>query len=93
MIQESLADAKSRMGKAVETVGHHLATIRTGRASVGLVENLKTDNYGVPTPLKQMATITTPEARLIVIQPWDRTAIAAVEKAILRQRRWTSLCP
>lgn len=84
MIQESLADAKGRMQKAVEALRHDLATIRTGRASPGLVENLKVDYYGVPTPLKQMATITTPEARLIVIQPWDRTTIGAVEKAILR---------
>jgi ribosome recycling factor len=84
MIQESLAEAKGRMQKAVEALRHDLATIRTGRASAGLVENLKVDYYGVPTPLKQMATITIPEARLIVIQPWDRTAIASVEKAILR---------
>jgi len=84
MIQESLAEAKGRMEKAVEALRHDLATIRTGRASAGLVENLKVDYYGVPTPLKQMATITIPEARLIVIQPWDRAAIAAVEKAILR---------
>lgn len=84
MIQESLAEAKGRMQKAAEVLRHHLATIRTGRASVGLVENLKVDYYGAPTPLKQLATITTPEARLIVIQPWDRAAIAAVEKAILR---------
>lgn len=84
MIQESLAGAKGRMQKSVETLRHDLAIIRTGRANPGLVENLKVDYYDVPTPLKQLATVTTPEARLLVIQPWDRSTIGAVEKAILR---------
>lgn len=84
MIEDALRQAKGRMHKAVEALHHDLATVRTGRASPALVENLRVDYYGVPTPLKQMATITTPEARLIVIQPWDRTAMSTIEKAILR---------
>jgi ribosome recycling factor len=72
------------MQNAVEALRHELATIRTGRASAGIVEHLKVDYYGASTPLKQLATITTPEARLISIQPWDRAAMGAIEKAILR---------
>lgn len=84
MIQDALAQAQGRMQQAVAALQHDLASVRTGRASPALVENLKVDHYGVSTPLKQMATITTPEARLIVIQPWDRTAMSSIEKAILR---------
>ncbi|MBI1885307.1 MAG: ribosome recycling factor [Chloroflexi bacterium] len=82
MIDDALADAKQRMVKAVEALRRELATIRTGRASPGLVEGLKADYYGTPTPLKQIASISTPEARLIVIQPWDKQSISAIEKAI-----------
>ncbi len=77
-----LKEAKERMAKAVEVLAHDLAAIRTGRASPALVENIKVDYYGTPTPLKQLATIATPEARLIIIQPWDRSILKAVEKAI-----------
>lgn len=84
MMEEVLAEAKTRMGKAVEAMRNELLTIRTGRASPGLVEHLKVDYYGAPTPLNQMATITTPEARLLVIQPWDRASLDAIGKAILR---------
>ncbi len=77
-----LKDARQRMSKAVEALRHDLSTIRTGRASPALVEHIRVDYYGTPTPLKQLATITTPEARLIVIQPWDRQLIKAIEKAI-----------
>jgi len=82
MIDDALANAKERMHKACDALRHELATVRTGRASPGLVEHLKVDYYGNPTPLNQLATITTPEARLIVIQPWDRQATGAIEKAI-----------
>ncbi len=84
MIQEALQDAKDRMHKATEALRHELATVRTGRASPGLVDHLKVDYYGSPTALNQIATITTPDARLIVIQPWDRAALGAIEKAILK---------
>ncbi len=72
------------MHKAIEALRRELATIRSGRASPGLVEHLKIEYYGAPTALSQLATITTPDARLIVIQPWDRGALGAVEKAILK---------
>ena len=84
MAQEQLNEAKTRMQKAIEALRHELATVRTGRASPGLVEHLRVDYYGTPTPLNQLATITTPDAKLIVIQPYDRSALGAVEKAILK---------
>jgi ribosome recycling factor len=84
MIDDALLDATDRMEKALEAFQRDLATVRTGRASPALVEHLKIDYYGTPTPLNQLATISTPEARLIVIQPWDRASMGAVEKAILK---------
>jgi ribosome recycling factor len=84
MVQEQLQDAKTRMHKAVEALKHELATVRTGRASPGLVDHLRVDYYGTPTPLNQLATITAPDAKLIVIQPYDRGSLGAVEKAILK---------
>jgi ribosome recycling factor len=82
MVQEQIQDAKTRMHKAVEALQHELATVRTGRASAGLVEHIKVDYYGTATPLQQLATITTPDAKMIAIQPYDKAAIGAIEKAI-----------
>ena len=82
MIDDVLADAKDRMGKAVEALRKELATIRTGRAHSGLIEHLRVDYYGAPTPLNQLATISVPEPRLLVIQPWDRQSLGNIEKAI-----------
>lgn len=82
MIDDAMADAKDRMRKAVEALRKDLATIRTGRAHPGLVEHLRVDYYGAPTPLNQLATVSVPEPRLLTIQPWDRQALAAIEKAI-----------
>ena len=82
MIDETMADAEQRMGKAIEALRRELATIRTGRANPGLVEHLRVDYYGTPTPLKQLASITVPEARLLTIQPWDKGSLSAIEKAI-----------
>lgn len=84
MIQEQINDAKARMHKAVEALKSELASVRTGRASTGLVDHIKADYYGTPTPLNQIATITTPDARLIVITPFDKGAMGAIEKAILK---------
>ena len=84
MIDDALLDATDRMEKAADALQRGLATIRTGRASPALVEHLRVDYYGTGTPLNQLATISTPEARLIVIQPWDKASIGAVEKAILK---------
>lgn len=84
MIDDALLDATDRMEKALDAFQRDLATVRTGRASPALVEHLKIDYYGTPTPLNQLATISTPEARLIVIQPWDRGSLPTIEKAILK---------
>ncbi len=84
MIKELLDDAKRRMDKSVKTFQAEIAKVRTGRASVALVDSIKVDYYGTTMPLNQMATITVADARLIVIQPWDPSAIGAIEKAIQR---------
>ena len=84
MVQEQLQDARTRMEKAVDSLRHELGTVRTGRASPGLVEHLRVDYYGSPTPLNQLAIVSTPDARLIVIQPYDRGAMGAIEKSILK---------
>ncbi|MDO8532190.1 MAG: ribosome recycling factor [Dehalococcoidia bacterium] len=84
MIPETLADADLKMGKCVEALKRDLGGVRTGRATPALVEHLVVDYYDTPTPLKQLASISIPESRLIVIQPWDRTAMQAIEKAILK---------
>lgn len=84
MPDAQLKDAEHRMAGAIEALEHELATVRTGRASGGLVENIKVDYYGTSTPMNQIANISVPDARLIVIQPYDRTVIGAVEKAILK---------
>ena len=84
MVEECLKDAKTRMGKAVDALREDLLTIRTGRASPALVERVRVDYYGNPTPLNQIAAVSVPEPRLLVIRPWDPNAINEIEKAILR---------
>ena len=84
MVQEAVHEARERMLKAIDALRRELVTVRTGRASSGLVEHLKVDYYGASTTLNQLATISIPDARLIVIQPWDRSSLAAIEKAILK---------
>lgn len=76
-------ELKKKMQAAVDATKTQFSTVRTGRAHPGLVETLKVDYYGSKTPLRQIANISTPEPRLIVIQPWDKNALNAVEKAIL----------
>ena len=83
-VEEVLADTEERMNKSVEALKRELSTIRTGRASPALVENLMVDYYGVPTPLNQLASISVPEARMLMIQPWDKQSMKDVEKGILR---------
>jgi ribosome recycling factor len=82
MADDLFADAEHRMKQAVESLQRDLTTIRTGRASPALVEQLSVEYYGAPTPLQQLATISAPEPRLLTIQPWDRTMLGAIEKAI-----------
>lgn len=77
-----LRDAETRMQKAVESTARDFAHVRTGRASASLLDNIHVDYYGTKSPINQVATITIPEARLIVIQPWDKTVTKEVERAI-----------
>lgn len=74
--------AEDKMRKSLEIVHQNFSSIRSGRASSGMVENIRVDYYGVPTPLKQMANIAIPEPRMILIHPWDVSVIKAIEKAI-----------
>ena len=83
MADDTLRSVEGRMQNAIEALKKELATIRTGRASPALVEHIKVEYAGVPTPLKQIAGISVTEARLIIIQPWDRSSIHSIEKAIL----------
>jgi ribosome recycling factor len=82
MIDEFLADARERMGKSVEATNHEFNTVRTGRASPALLDRIVVDYYGTQTPLKQLATISAPEPRMLTIQPYDKSSIKAIEKAI-----------
>lgn len=86
MLQESVTDvirrAEDCMKHAEDALAHDLAAIRTGRASPGLLDRVRVDYYGTPTPIPQVASVSTPEARLIVIQPWEKNLLGAIEKAI-----------
>ena len=84
MIEEVLDEIGERMQKSVEALQDDLLSIRTGRASPALVEKLAVEYYGTPTPLNQMASIAAPEPRLLVIRPWDPSALADIERAILK---------
>ena len=83
MIDDFLQDGEQRMGQAVDHLRRELAGIRTGHASPALIEDLSVDYYGQSTPLKQIAGISAPEARLLVVQPWDQAALPDIEKAII----------
>jgi ribosome recycling factor len=80
--QDLFTDAKHRMDSAIHALDEDLAGFRTGRASTALVDRIHVDYYGASTPLNQLATIGTPEARLITIRPWDQKSLGAIEKAI-----------
>jgi len=84
VIKDVLQDARERMHKTVESLQNDLRGIRTGRASPALLEGVWVDYYGTPTGLNQLAGVTAPEPRLLVIRPWDRSTIGAIEKAILK---------
>jgi len=84
LIDELLADARERMVKRVEATTHEFATVRTGRASPALLDRVSVEYYGAQTPLKQLATVNAPEARLLTVQPFDQSSIPAVEKAIMQ---------
>jgi ribosome recycling factor len=82
MIKETLAQTKTRMAKAADDLRAELATLRTGRASTGLLEHLKVEYYGTPTPLNQVATLGVPDPSLLTVQPWDPSLLPAIEKII-----------
>ena len=81
-VKEIEASIKTRMEKAVADLQHEMAAIRTGRASLGLLDNIRVDYYGTPTPLNQVANLHVPEPNLITIQPWDVSQIGLIEKVI-----------
>ena len=82
MIDELLDDARERMAKSAESASHEFSTVRTGRASPALLDRVVVDYYGAMTPLNQLATISAPEARLLSVQPYDKSSIKLIEKAI-----------
>jgi ribosome recycling factor len=84
MIERTLKDEEGKMQKAIEALTRDLAAIRTARATPALVEHIRVDYHGVPTPLNQVASISVPEAKILLIQPWDRSIARNVEKAILK---------
>lgn len=75
-------DAKTRMDKTITSLNHNFSKVRTGRANPHILDSIKVDYYGVPTPITQLAGIKTPEASMLVIEPWDKTALNSIEKAI-----------
>ena len=81
-VDELIQEAQTRMGKSVEHARNEFGTVRTGRASAALLDRIAIDYYGTVTPLKQVATIGVPEARMLTVQPFDPTSIRAIEKAI-----------
>ena len=82
--EEVLADVERRMNRAVEALDRELATLRTGRATPSLIENVSVDYYGTPTPLKQIASISAPDARAIMVQPWDRQSLRDIERSLMK---------
>ncbi len=84
MIDDVKADAENKMKKTIDALKRELVAIRTGRATPALIEPLKVDYYGVPTPLQQIAAIAAPEPRLLTIKPYDASSLHAIEKAILK---------
>ena len=82
MIEDALLEAEDKMGKAIEVAKDNFAGIRTGRVNPGLFSNVMVDYYGAPTPLQQLASFQVPEARTILVQPFDKSAMSAIEKAL-----------
>ena len=84
MLEEVLQELRENIEKAIEALRRDLSRLRTGRANLAILEGIRVDYYGVPTPLHQMSSMSTPDPRAILIKPWDRTQIVPVEKAILQ---------
>lgn len=83
-MQALLKDMEQRMNAAVETLSREFASVRTGRASTGLLDTIRVDHYGTPTPINQMASVSVPDARTLAIQPWEPGQFQAIEKAIMK---------
>ena len=83
LVSGLLDDARDRMHKSVESTRHEFGSVRTGRASPALLDRINVDYYGAVTPLKQLATISAPEPRMLTVQPYDKSSIKAIERAIL----------
>ncbi|MGE4584073.1 MAG: ribosome recycling factor [Sphaerochaeta sp.] len=83
-MQQVLDTCESKMQKSLESLSKDFASLRTGRASASLLDKIRVEYYGAETPINQVATVSVPEARMIVIQPWDKTVLSAIEKAILK---------
>jgi ribosome recycling factor len=84
MINDIIADAEDRMNKAIDHLSSDFASLRAGRANPAMVEKIMVNYYGSPTPLNQIANINVPEARLLIINPWDKSSIVDIEKALLK---------
>jgi len=84
MISEVLKEAEERMAKAVDVLKKEFATVRAGRATPSMLDKVTVEYYGAPTPVNQLANISVPEPRLLVIQPWDKSSLPMIEKAILK---------
>ena len=84
MLNSTYSETRERMGKSIDALENELKRVRTGRASLNILDGIRVDYYGTQTPLNQMASLSVPESRLIVIQPWDATVIKDIEKALLK---------
>lgn len=84
MLDDIYQDARESMGKTITALNNELSRVRTGRANLSILDGIRVDYYGTPTPVNQMASLSVPESRLITIQPWDATVIKEIEKAILK---------
>jgi ribosome recycling factor len=82
-MQNVMKEVETKMNGALDALGREFAAVRTGRASAGLLDGIRVDYYGTPTPVNQMASISVPDARTIVIQPWEASQLKAIEKAIM----------
>jgi ribosome recycling factor len=84
MVNDLIQEMKTDMSKSIDSMKQSLIKVRTGRASIGIMDGIMVDYYGTPTPMNQLATLAVPEPRLITIQPWDKGALASIEKAIMK---------
>ncbi|MBF0331938.1 MAG: ribosome recycling factor [Candidatus Omnitrophica bacterium] len=85
-VKDAVHEADSKMKKAIEAMMREFSEVRTGRAHPGLVEEMQVNYYGAPTPMKQIAAVSSPDASCLIIQPWDPSALAEIEKAILSSK-------